>query len=296
MSSMPNGALRDSGIVTRGWEGEQRCCVADILLVMEFRLSLCLRVVVVIAVGLAVRCGSERAPVQPRQDEPSGASIAFEFDPEVSIEDRDLVEETIVDSRRFYANEIGTDLKLDVTVKVLAEDGGPYLGLSYGRVVWIFTGGENWPLGSSLDEVIAKEQLIAHELFHTFQWDLMYTDDAIPSDSAWWISEGSAEYASARYVAARYNVDWPFILLGYVVSTESGLPSLSSNSRDVQYFDALYPKAFLAVESLMRDRPLKDLATYFEATGRMDWEEAFLRVFEIAPSTFVSEFESSSFQ
>ena len=244
------------------------------------------------ALALAIGCSNEKEPAAPAPVGSVAATITFEFDPAVSAEDTALVEETIARSRQFYASELGGDLELDITIKVLAEDGGPYLGYSYGRTAWIFTGGENWPRGSALDEVIAKELLVAHELFHNFQWDLMYTDDAIPSDSVWWIVEGSAEYAAARLIASRYDVDWSFLVLGYAAFTEAGLPSLNSDARDIEYFDALYAKAFLAVEHLMRDRPLTDLATYFEATGRMAWEDAFTEVFTQDPFAFVDAFES----
>jgi hypothetical protein len=240
----------------------------------------------------AMGCGSGAELAQPTVPQAAGATIEFEFDPGVSPEDQALVEETIAESRQFYASELGRDLKRDITAKVLAEDGGPYLGYSYGRTAWIFTGGEYWPRSSSLDDVIRKKQLIAHELFHNFQWDLMYTDDAIPSDSEWWVLEGSAEYVSARYLADRYEIDWDFLLLSYSIWTETDLPSLNSDGRDIAHFDGLYNKAFLAIEQLMRGRPLSVFADYFEATGRHEWEDAFIQVFAISPNDFVAQFEA----
>jgi hypothetical protein len=237
-------------------------------------------------------CGRSTNSGAPTQDAPGAARITFDFDPEISTEDRALIETTIAESRSFFARELGRDLKLDITVKVSAEDGGAYLGLSYGRTAWIFTGGESWPSISTVDDVWIKERVVAHELFHNFQWDLMYSDDALPSRSAWWLLEGSAEYAAAKFISDRHNLNWGLLVFEYFLSTERGLPSLNAETRDVEYFNQLYPKAFLALETLMRNRPLKVLATYFEATGRTDWKEVFQQTFGVEPSDFVDNFEA----
>ncbi len=226
---------------------------------------------------------------EPPTEEATAATINFEFDTGVSVSDRELVQATIEDSRRFYARELGRDLQFDITVKVTDEDEGNLLGYSYGRTAWIFTGGADWPVGLALDTVVQKERLIAHELFHNFQWDLLYTDDAIPSRSPWWILEGSAEYASGRYLTDRYAGDWTLLVEAYEAYLGAGLPRLDS---DALRSGELYGKAFVAFNRLMLKKPLIVLGDYFGATGRMDWEDAFQEVFARDPIEFVQDFEA----
>ena len=71
-----------------------------------------------------------------------------------------------------------------------------------------------------------QSSLIAHELFHNFQSDMIYTDDAIPAQSPWWLVEGSAEYASIRYLTDRYGIDWNFYVSIYELGLDRDLPPL----------------------------------------------------------------------
>jgi hypothetical protein len=238
----------------------------------------------VIGIAIAVACGG--SPVATTE---TGASIEYVFADGISTGDRKIVKQAIEASRAFYRRELGRDLQLDITIEVRDEDGHGYTGVSYGRKAWIFTGSAGWFEGSGEIATYQKASLVAHELFHNFQSDLMYTDDAIPSHSVWWIVEGSAEYASARFLAYEYGYDWSDLVDGYDwIATES-LPRLDSNALKSW---GLYAKAFLAVNELMQERPLRVLADYFEMTGYTDWKEAFVTTFGVDPISFLEQFEA----
>jgi hypothetical protein len=237
-------------------------------------------------------CGGDANSAQRRSVESGGATIRFEFDDGVTAADRTLVQETVAASRKFYKAALGRDLKLEITVKVTTKDGGNLLGYSFGRTAWIFTGSENWPEGSSFADVAEKQRIVAHELFHNFQWDRMYTDDALPGRSPWWILEGSAEYASARFLVAEYGGEWPDFVERYRLYVASAGPVPSLDSDALKTAD-LYAKSMLAFEELMGRESMKVLGSYFEATGRMDWDDAFYETFDEDPSAFLERFESN---
>jgi hypothetical protein len=220
----------------------------------------------------------------------SDAVIHFEYDDSISEQDRRIVREASAEARTFFAHELGRDLKLDVTVEVSEDDGEGFLGFSFGRRAWIMTGSAGWPDGSGRFALQAKQSLVAHELFHNFQSDLQYTDDALPSDSPWWITEGTAEYAAARFTSDAFDVSWDSIVRDYQRSARNANMRLDDPGMRTSRF---YSKAFLAIDELMDDRPLTDLGDYFVKTGYMDWEDAFNETFGETPEAFVERFEAS---
>jgi len=192
-------------------------------------------------------------------------------------------------ARRFFAQQTGRDLKNDITVEVLNKDGDRLLGYSYGRRAWIFAGGADWPTGVGLEATSIKQSLVAHEVFHNFQWDLQYTDDSLPSRSPFWILEGSAEYAAAKYVAQLYAADWrQFVEENRAFLRGKSVPRLDAGT--ITTTD-IYVKAFLAFDALMGARPLRVLGDYFEDTGRMDWRNAFRKNFDLDPVAYLEQFE-----
>ena len=226
------------------------------------------------------------SPVVPRSD----AAIYYEFEEGVSEADRRIVPEGTEDSRRYFAEQLGRDLKLDITVETTLEDGEGFVGTSFGRRATLMTGSPGWPGGDGGNARRIKSNITAHEIFHNFQSDLIYTDDALPSDSPRWIVEGSAEYAAARYESDRFDRDWNGIVRNYERSAREPLPRLDDNSLRTYRF---YAKSFLGVNTLMQNRPLSDLGDYFDKTGYMDWEDAFLETFGETPEAFLDRFESS---
>ena len=230
-------------------------------------------------------------PVAPSSSPPqSDAAIYYEFEDGVSNADRRIVPEATEDSRRYFAQHLGRDLKLDITVETTLEDGEGFVGTSFGRRATLLTGSAGWPDGNGANATRIKSNIIAHEIFHNFQSDLIYTDDALPSDSPRWIVEGSAEYAAARYESDRFDRNWNGIVRDYERSAREPLPRLDDNSLRTYRF---YAKSFLGVNTLMQDRALSDLGDYFDKTGYMDWEDAFLETFGESPEAFVDRFESS---
>lgn len=238
-----------------------------------------------------IACGGDsRAAVAPPEGPRSGATIHYEFAEGVDNADRRIVPEASEDSRRYFAAELGRDLKLDITVETNLEDGEGFVGTSFGRRATLLTGSPGWPNGDGGGASRTKSTIVAHEIFHNFQSDLVYTDDAIPSDSPRWLVEGSAEYAAARYATDRYGMSWNNTVRDYERTAREPLPRLDANNLRTYRF---YAKSFLGVNTLMQNRPLADLGDYFEKTGYMDWEDAFMEVFGEAPQSFVDRFESS---
>lgn len=237
-----------------------------------------------------VACGNDsRADPQPSPPR-SEAAVYYEFADGVSSADRKIVPEATEDSRRYFAAELGRDLKLDITVETNLEDGEGFVGTSFGRRATLLTGSPGWPDGDSGGARRIKSTIVAHEIFHNFQSDLIYTDDALPSDSPRWLVEGSAEYAAARYASERFGVGWTSTVRDYDRTAREPLPRLDGNNVRTYRF---YAKAFLGVNTLMQDRPLSDLGDYFEKTGYTDWEDAFLAVFGETPQSFVDRFEAA---
>ncbi len=104
--------------------------------------------------------------------------------------------------------------------------------------------------------------------------------------------EGSAEYDSIRYLTDRYGIDWNFYVSIYEIGLDRDLPPLGTGARNLKDFSASYTEAFLALESLLGDRPLARLRTYFEDSGRIDREDAFQHAFDLDPEEFLRELEA----
>ncbi len=231
------------------------------------------------------------ARVRPRRRQPPRPPpSASQYDDGISQADRTLVEQTIAEARAYYVRELGRDLQIDVTVHVTTRSSEGFLGFSFGRDAWILTGGDAWPKGDDQQSVIAKQQVVAHELFHNFQSDLQYTDDALPSESPRWLVEGSAEYAAAQFIVDKYRLKWRSMLQTYASNARGYTQRIDSNGMLTYPF---YAKSVVAIDSLLNGRSISLLGDYFALTGRMDWQQAFALVFGVSPTAFVDSFEST---
>ncbi len=219
------------------------------------------------------------------------AQLVFDTDSSVSRFDSRLVESTAKAARDYYAKELGRDFESEVTVRITDDDGGDrWLGWSAGRKLWIYTGNERWPDDSSIEAHYLKENIVAHELFHNFEWSLADSIDGDSDRLPFWLLEGGAEYASAHYLAEIYEVDWPDMVAYYKVRPEEA----STRLEDVRVgTPSDYSKAFQAINALMGDRPLRDLGAFFEATGRTEWDDAFRQTFHQDPAKFLDAFEAT---
>ena len=249
------------------------------------QLRFVLPLVLVLALGA---CGGSSTPRATPTATP--VSISFQYDDGISHADRTLVEQTIAEARAYYVRELGRDLQIDVTVHVTTRNAEGFLGFSFGRNAWILTGGDAWPKGNDRQSLITKQQVVAHELFHNFQSDLQYTDDALPSKSPRWLVEGSAEYAAAQFVVDKYRLNWRTMLQGYATYAREDTQRLDSNAMLTYPF---YARSVVAVDALLNGRSIKLLGDYFALTGRMDWQVAFAQVFGVSPTAFVDSFEST---
>ena len=256
---------------------------------MTHRLATLLRLLLPLVLVAAISaCGGSSAPAATPTATP--VTISFQYDDGIAQADHTLVEQTIAVARAYYVRELGRDLQIDVTVHVTNRSEQGFLGFSFGRNAWILTGGDAWPKGADLQSLMTKKQVVAHELFHNFQSDLQYTDDALPSQSPRWLVEGSAEYASAQFIVDKYHVSWIAMLKRYAKDARGYTQRIDYNGMLTYPF---YAKSVVAVDSLLNGRPLKLLGDYFALTGRMDWQEAFAQVFGVSPTAFVDSFEST---
>jgi hypothetical protein len=237
--------------------------------------------------AVLLACSSKAPAASPTA---SPVAIGFEYDAGIPEADHTLVERTIAEARAYYVRELGRDLQIDVTVHVTTQSAAGFLGFSFGRDAWILTGGDDWPKGSDVQSSITKQRVVAHELFHNFQSDLQYTDDALPSKSPRWLVEGSAEYAASHFIAEKYTLDWHKMLQGYARDGRGYAGRIDANGLLTYPF---YAKSVVAVDAVLDGRPLKLLGDYFALTGRMDWQQAFAQVFGVDPETFVNGFEST---
>src|SRR5262245_8225508 len=116
-----------------------------------------------------VACGgSTRAAVAPPEGPRSSATIYYKFADGIEDADRKIVPEASEDSRRYFAAELGRDLKLDITVETNLEDGEGFVGTSFGRRATLLTGSPGWPNGDSGGATRIKSTIVAHEIFHNF--------------------------------------------------------------------------------------------------------------------------------
>jgi hypothetical protein len=231
---------------------------------------------------LLVACGGGEAK--------PAAIIAFQFDEGISESDRSLVQDVIEGARAFYVQETRRDLKRDIIVNVTTESGFNYLGISFGRNAYLFTGSPGWPQGADEFSVAIKSEVIAHELFHNFQSDLYTTDHTLPSYAPDWIFEGAAKVAAAKYVASVGEIsyaDWAAAYKGYLAGLN--MPRLGRD--DVNTPDQ-YVQAFVAVDMLTANVGLRGIADFYADTAYMDWEDAFLKHFGQQPEAFIERFEA----
>jgi hypothetical protein len=243
---------------------------------------------------LLIACGgSNRASEAPLAEPTSNraASISFEFDPGVSMADRKLVLEASQAARSYFISELGRDLQSNVTIVVTTNDGAGYLGFSYGRKAWLFTGSPDWSAGEDRVSVGVKYYIVAHEMFHNFQSDLLSTDDALPSYSPSWLLEGTADYAAHKFIEQRGDgnlrraIAEARALLHNVELPRLGATRVTNGP--------LYALALLAADRLLAGKQLRLVGDYFADTGRMDWEDAFLKHFGKNTEAFIEEFEAT---
>ena len=112
------------------------------------------------------------------------------------------------------------------------------------------------------------------------------------ADSPTWLVEGSAEYASYRYVVDRGMANYDSIRrsLGRYLPREQAAPLGSV----VNYLEGPdYAVAFLAVDRLATDGGLRLLGDYFVDAGNMDWKVAFKKHFGMEVEAFIRDFEAS---
>lgn len=223
----------------------------------------------------------------------SDATFVFEVDPGVEEGDREIIERLLGQVRTFYSRDTGYDIQHDVTVQV--KDGDTKTGKTaygtYGRIE-IYTDAPAWTQARYKGAEAANAALVAHEYFHTLQWDLVVgkgSPNRRFSIPAAWLVEGSAELAAyefteqAGYVTMQNAIDY---YSGFIAGTpQPRLGTVVVNSQ------ANYAQAFLAVERLSRDHDLRTFLTFFRDSGSINWRDAYARNFGENVETTIDRLE-----
>ena len=241
-------------------------------------------------------CGDGRsrhvAVDTPIPQDPGSARITFDFFPGIDEPNRAAIQGAMEGSRAYFLRETGRDLTQDILVIVASGDPNRAPGYASGRKITLATGNDGWPAGNTPSSRTARQQLVAHELFHALQRDMLVTGAIRYANSPTWLVEGSAEYASYRYVADAGMADYDAIKrsLSRSLSPDKAAPL----GLVVDYLTgADYDIAFLAVDRLAGEQGLRILGDYFVDAGSMDWREAFTKNFGRDVDSFVRTFEAS---
>jgi hypothetical protein len=156
----------------------------------------------------------------------------------------------------------------------------------------------NWAAPSWRYDAGQNQKIIAHELFHVFQYQLDKVsvnggdDSHVPPGGPVWLLEGSAETVGYRVAADRRLV--ASSAAGEISRAKQISTPLSSLER---YADVQIPNVYslfhVAVDHLVSITPagVPALTTYFNAIGGgMAWQDAFRAAFGVSVEAYYANF------
>ena len=238
---------------------------------------------------------SQPVPIPPL---PQGAHPEILYLGEVSPERRAEIRSLTLDAMSFFAARFGglaTDFTLYVVndeaarsekmTEVLGVDPGLQCGLAEGSVAFV----QEWCAVSA----------IPHEYFHVLQHMWAPDGAATPSDTgwprgAWWLTEGSAEYAEMRLGEA-VGAD-AGLYGGWVRMRERASSREPASLRDLESYvpssaTTPYDVAAVAVDWLVERTGEDALIEYYRVLPESaDWRSAFLSVFGMTVDDFYAGF------
>jgi hypothetical protein len=174
--------------------------------------------------------------------------------------------------------------------------GGASTGEAGPGGIFLYWPAPSWRYGPALNQ-----KIIAHELFHVFQWQLDKVsvnsgdDSHVPPSGPVWLAEGSAEMVGYRVaVDRRLFPSYANELTGQIREAKTISTPLSSLEKraDVQ-IPNVYTVFHVAVDHLVSITPagLPALTTYLDAIGAgMAWQDAFRAAFGMSVDAYYSNF------
>lgn len=229
---------------------------------------------------------------QPEDDpKPRVSHARLVFDPDVSLEDQELIGEAIRLAEDFFATRLGVSLGDRVTVTALpiaCPRDENRIASTIGDSMVIYTQSIGWLASPPAERI----RTVVHEYTHTYQYLKTEATDHV---AAAWFEEGVAEYLSMLALSELGLIHRAEIegLFGEIVS-HTDLPPLE----ELEGLDALqaepgqvYPLAYFGVAQLLQDRPLSSIGDYYDALqDGKSFPAAFEMAFGLTPQQFYAEF------
>jgi len=161
----------------------------------------------------------------------------------------------------------------------------------------------NWASSCWRYGAAQNQKIIAHELFHTFQWQLdkLFNNNGdppsnqVPPQGPVWLTEGSAETVGYHVAAdRRLFPSYASAIAGQISEARTISTPLSSlETRSQVQIPNIYTVFLVAVDHLVSITPagLPALATYLNDLGAgMAWQDAFRTAFGMSVDAYYANF------
>jgi hypothetical protein len=220
---------------------------------------------------------------------PESANLIF--DPNVIVQDRELITESIHLVEDFFAARFAVAMGAEVTVSALpipSPHDAYLVAATLKSSIVIYTQSHGWLESPPAERI----RVVIHEYTHAYQFSK--TADRQLASAAWF-EEGVAEYLSMVALADLGLMDRDAMegYFGSVVtySTLPALQDLEAYSAMTEQSGRVYSLAYFGVAQLMQDLPLTAIDAYYaELHQGSSFPLAFERAFGIAPAVFYDAF------
>jgi hypothetical protein len=162
--------------------------------------------------------------------------------------------------------------------------------------IFLYWASPGWGFGAG-----ENQKIIAHELFHVFQYQLdkLVNNGATPSNQVRasgpvWLDEGAPELVGYHVSSDRGLTTYGTVLANQIVRTKQISAALSSlQTYDDQNIPGVYSLFHVAADHLVTITPagLAALSTYYNAIGNgVAWPDAFAGAFGMTVDAYYSNF------
>jgi Peptidase of plants and bacteria len=223
------------------------------------------------------------------------AKVTFDIANAVSTEDAVYVREGITLAQDYVTATLSDISDSPIRVAVFDNDDffcGQALACATETSIVVLAGTPQWNSLAPFERVHA----IVHEYIHVYQYAMAH--DGMETMPAWFI-EGMADYLAYNAVTD----------LGLVRETDvhdfhtwtlawnpdmAALDDLENSYAFYGEYGPAYSLAYLAIDHLMKDRPLSDLDRFLEQVGKgHNWRASFQKVFERDLNAFYRSFANA---